>query len=108
MKFSLLAVGQQFEYQGETYIKSTPLIAHHVETGEPKLIPRSATVVIADTGPGAAAANKQSISVQDLQKAFARFEAELQDRIVDNTLTHSALADAKQNFFQRLGITLDK
>ena len=42
MKFKQLNIGQQFEYQEQTYIKTTPLIAKHSETGEQKLIPRYA------------------------------------------------------------------
>lgn len=63
MKFSLLAVGQQFEYQGETYIKSTPLIAHQVDTGEQRLIPRSAAV-ISDVNPPPPATEDAPVSTR--------------------------------------------
>jgi hypothetical protein len=44
MKFQHLKIGQQFHYQGEIYLKTTPLIASHAETGVQKLIPRYAEI----------------------------------------------------------------
>jgi hypothetical protein len=49
MKFQHLKIGQQFHYQGETYLKNTPLIASHAETGNQKLIPRYAEIELLDT-----------------------------------------------------------
>lgn len=46
MKFSQLNIGQAFEYQGEHFIKATPLVANHAETGSQKLIPRSAVLKV--------------------------------------------------------------
>ena len=43
-KFSLLAIGETFEYQGERYTKSGPLIASRLENGSQRMIPRSAVV----------------------------------------------------------------
>ena len=44
MKFQHLKIGEQFRYRGETYVKSTPLVAHHAENGVQKLIPRYAEI----------------------------------------------------------------
>lgn len=49
MKFQQLKIGQQFEYQGDFYVKSSPLVANHVETGEQKLIPRYAAIVTTES-----------------------------------------------------------
>jgi len=49
MKFQQLKIGQQFEYHGDFYVKSSPLVASHAETGEQKLIPRYAAIVVTDT-----------------------------------------------------------
>ena len=50
MKFKQLNIGQQFVYQEQIYIKTTPLIAKHSETGEQKLIPRYAELgMLGDT-----------------------------------------------------------
>ncbi|MDZ7660799.1 hypothetical protein [Thiohalophilus sp.] len=105
MKFSLLAVGQQFEYQGETYIKSTPLIAHQVDTGEQRLIPRSATV-ISDVNPSAPATDDSPrIDSREVQQAFAEFEAMLQEQLQQDTRYARAFEEAKQTFLLRLKIT---
>lgn len=45
MKFQQLKIGQKFEYQGDFYVKISPLVANHVETGEQNLIPRYAAIV---------------------------------------------------------------
>ncbi len=51
MKFQHVKIGQQFHYQGETYVKVTPLIASHVKTGQQKLIPRYAVIQLLESGP---------------------------------------------------------
>jgi hypothetical protein len=51
MKFQHLKIGQQFSYQGETYVKSTPLVASHTETGQQKLIPRYADIQVLENAP---------------------------------------------------------
>lgn len=48
MKFKLLSVGQKFEYEGETYVKTSPLIASNVETGHNKMIPAYAVLQLQD------------------------------------------------------------
>jgi len=45
MKIQQLIIGQEFEYQGDFYVKISTMVAHHVETGEQKLIPRYAAIV---------------------------------------------------------------
>ncbi len=49
MKFQYLKIGQQFRYQGETYVKTTPLVASHAESGANKLIPRYAEIELLAT-----------------------------------------------------------
>lgn len=104
MKFSLLAVGQQFEYQGETYIKSTPLIAHQVDTGEQRLIPRSANVVSADAPAVAPPPASTHIETQQLQAAFAELEETLHQQLKDDARFARAFEQARQQFFERLGL----
>jgi hypothetical protein len=43
-KFHLLAVGQHFEWEGKSYVKTTPLIATQVPEGGQKFMPRAALV----------------------------------------------------------------
>ena len=49
MKFQQLEIGQAFEYQGDSYVKSSPLVASHAETGKQKLIPRYAAIVTTES-----------------------------------------------------------
>lgn len=44
MRFYLVPIGQEFDYQGKTYLKSGPLTASCTSGGKDKLIPRSAEV----------------------------------------------------------------
>lgn len=46
MKFKLLSIGQKFEYEGDVYIKTSPLIASNVETSHNKMIPRYAILTL--------------------------------------------------------------
>ena len=52
MKFQQLKIGQKFEYQGDIYVKHSPLVAIHSETGKQKLIPRYAAIVVTDAAGG--------------------------------------------------------
>lgn len=106
MKFSLLAVGQQFEYQGETYIKSTPLIAHQVDTGEQRLIPRSANVVSADAPAMAQPPVDSDIEAEQLRAAFTELEQELHQQFGEDTRFVRAFGQARQRFFERLGLAV--
>ena len=47
MKFHELPIGQQFEFAGEIYVKSAPLIACHAQSGKQKFMPRYALVRLA-------------------------------------------------------------
>jgi len=105
MKFNLLAIGQQFEYQGKTYVKSTPLIAHQVDTGEQRLIPRSAMVSTTGSADTPPVSEYKMINEQELQQAFIQFETALEEKFEGNATLTRALTEAKQHFFQQLGIT---
>lgn len=50
-RFSLLAIGEAFEYQGEQYTKSGPLTASRTENGTQRMIPRSAVVITLTGAP---------------------------------------------------------
>lgn len=102
MKFNLLAVGQQFEYQGETYIKSTPLIAHQVDTGEQRLIPLSATVISTVNTPATAPVERKSVASEELRAAFAELEENLRHSFEEDTRFDQAFSQARRRFFERL------
>ena len=74
MKFQQLEIGQAFEYQGDSYVKSSPLVASHAETGKQKLIPRYAAIVTTesssspdDTKPA------RNLNSKQVQIAFDKF-----------------------------------
>jgi hypothetical protein len=74
MKFQYLKIGQQFSYQGETYVKTTPLVASHAETGQQKLIPRYAEIQVFETSPAPAPqASPQSLSGAQVRAAVDQF-----------------------------------
>lgn len=52
MKFSLLPIGAKFEYQGECYVKSNPMIASALRGDSQRSIPRSANVVPLEDSAG--------------------------------------------------------
>jgi hypothetical protein len=74
MKFQYLKIGQQFSYQGETYVKTTPLVACHAESGQQKLIPRYAEIRVFESGPAPAPQpSPQSLSGTQVRAAVDQF-----------------------------------
>jgi len=41
MKFAVIEIGQRFNFQGEYYVKSSPLVANNEKTGQQKLFRRA-------------------------------------------------------------------
>lgn len=50
MKFSELSLGQQFEWQGQSYSKISSLMAQQLGSGEQKFIARAARVRLLEAG----------------------------------------------------------
>ena len=74
MKFKLLSIGQNFEYEGETYVKTSPLIASNIKTGQNKMIPRYATLKLLDqSGNSEQQARKSSLAPEEILTAFNLF-----------------------------------
>lgn len=74
MKFKLLSIGQKFEYEGEAYIKTSPLIASNIKTSHNKMIPRYATLkLLDDTGTNERRITNQTIQAQEVMDAFNVF-----------------------------------
>jgi len=112
MKFSQLAIGQRFVWQGQTWVKSTPLQADPVEDGKRRLVPRSATVEplevesATDTPP----ARPSQIPLERLEQAMDAFGRELSDIVTGSGLDAEASAQALhqlQKAFARLRHRLD-
>ena len=74
MKFKLLSIGQKFEYEGETYVKTSPLIASNLKTSHNKMIPRYVTLTLLDdTGTQEQQIKKDSVDSQEILDAFNQF-----------------------------------
>ena len=74
MKFKLLSIGQKFEYEGEIYVKTSPLIASNIKTSHNKMIPRYVTLTLLDdTGTDKQQIKKDSIDSQEILDAFNLF-----------------------------------
>lgn len=73
MKFKLLSLGQKFEYEGGSYVKTSPLIASHIETGKNKMIPRYATLTLLDTATEKEDTNNKTLNYIDTLNAFNQF-----------------------------------
>ena len=74
MKFHELSIGQQFEFEGEMYAKSAPLIANHAQSGKQKFMPRYAVVRLAgETMPAAPVVKGGPIRAEVVISAFEVF-----------------------------------
>lgn len=72
MKFHELPIGQQFELDGEVYLKSGPLVASHAQTGKQKFMARSAMVGL--LGQALPTAQEQPQRLISADTAIAAFE----------------------------------
>lgn len=73
-KFTLLAVGEAFEFQGERYTKSGPLTASRSDNGSQRMIPRSAVVVpLAESASVTQAIGDKSLPAEQVLEAFAHY-----------------------------------
>lgn len=76
LKFHELPIGQQFEFEGEIYAKSAPLVASHAQSGKQKFMPRYAVVRLAgETMPAAPVAKSGMIRAELVGSAFEEFYA---------------------------------
>lgn len=76
MKFQKLPIGQQFEFAGEIYVKSAPLIASHVQSGKQKFMPHYALVRLTGEAVPAAPVQKGGmIRAEAVVLAFDEFYA---------------------------------
>lgn len=115
MKFQQLKIGQQFEYQGNRYVKSSPLVASHAETGEQKLIPRYATIVVMDTAPPPENNTiTRMLNSDQVRTAFDKFYTcvieSLETSVTEidaQTIKsmHNQLENSRQEFLNELGLS---
>lgn len=74
MKFYELPIGQQFEIDGEVYLKSSPLVASHAQTGKQKFMVRSAMVgLLGQAMPAPQKEPQRQISADTVIAAFEQY-----------------------------------
>jgi len=94
MKFKLLSVGQKFEFEGEVYVKTTPLIASNYKTGHNKMIPRyAALTLLDDNGSTVQKTIDKSLDAQDVFTAFNNFYESCITTLEKNNILHPQLKD---------------
>lgn len=69
MKFHQLPVGARFRLDNELYIKTSPLVASHLESDRERLIRRSALVMPEDMGESAAPPTIQDLGTRRVMTA---------------------------------------
>ncbi len=100
MKFKLLAIGQKFRYQGEVYVKTSPLIASNVETSHNRMIPAYATLeLLENTVVEKEIQQQEKLDTQQVLDAFNQFYATCVTLVEDTR----QLEVARDQFLQSLG-----
>ncbi len=107
MKFKLLSIGQKFEYEGDVYVKTSPLVASNIETSHNKMIPRYATLKLLDQeGIKEQQVKQASINTQEVLDAFNTFYEScietLESKDMLMPLIKDELDKAKDEFIKRL------
>ena len=117
-KFTLVPVGECFEYQGEQYSKTGPLTAISLTTNNRRMIPRSAMVAPIQSG-GQAIPEQESagetfkIDSDRLREAFEHYHvgciewlalAEKELSAETAAQIREALQTAQQRFLSELGL----
>lgn len=112
-KFSLLPIGDTFEYQGEHYTKSGPLTASRLDNGSSRMIPRSAIVVPLSSAPMPSAevpGQGKLLPAEQVLEAFAYYHKGCREWLamtekVDAELAatlREAMEKARQGFLSEL------
>ena len=110
MKFHDLPIGQQFELEGEIYVKTGPFVASHGVSGGQKFMARYA--MVAPVGGSVASAPKdraRTIQASAAEAAFEGFYQRCAQVLADLDLSddrleaaRSQLADGRQAFLDSL------
>ncbi len=73
MKFHDLPIGQQFEFEGEVYVKTGPFVANHGASGRQKFLARYAVVKIAGRTAPEPKDRKRMVQAGAVEAAFEAF-----------------------------------
>lgn len=113
IKFIQLQPGQAFVFEGQPYVKSSPLMARNETTGQERFIPRSAFVEsgAATAAPPEPRREPVSAEVRNAWSAFRHRLAELTTRLEEQLDEERAaelrrsLTQAAEEFERQLGLT---
>lgn len=113
MKFFQLPVGARFEYRGEVYRKSGPLVATREAGGAQQLMMRSANVNpdTPEAGQAPEIAPGESLPVDRVEAAFQVFYQACEQLLAESSSAHSGpqqeelsqrLRSHRRRFFEQL------
>ena len=107
MKFKLLSIGQKFEYKGEIFVKTSPLVASNIKTAHNKMIPRYAALKLLDeTGSGKQQVLNEPVNAQEILNEFNTFYARCIETLETNNVLIPKIKDeldkARDEFTQSL------
>lgn len=100
MKFSVVEMGQRFNFKGAVYVKSGPLVANHETTGETKFFRRADNVQPVGAETVVEKQPTTTLSVDDVMQYFEQFYSECIEALDENL--SSDLADEKNALFGAL------
>ena len=84
MKFGLLEIGASFEFEGETYVKTSPMIGSNQKNQQQKFFRRAAEIDCCDDSAEATpVAQIHSLSKTDVTEAFAKFYSHCEQCLQD-------------------------
>ncbi|TCS69004.1 hypothetical protein EDC61_12219 [Sulfuritortus calidifontis] len=109
MKFAQLPLGARFDFEGEVYVKTSPVAASN-ERGGQKLIPRYAVLKPLDTAARPAPKAARALDEARVLAAFEAFAADCA-RLIDaagsdatqHRLARAELEAARRRFLESLG-----
>lgn len=109
MKFSQLPLGARFEFEGVTYIKTSPLLATPETGGAARMIPRWVTLTCGEAAAAPADKVPETVDLARVQEAFDDYHAVCVRYLsASDPQAHAALNEARAHFWTRLGIVAPK
>ena len=107
MKFCDIPVGSQFRYQGEVYIKTTPLVARNEASGEQKFFRRASLVQSrSDSIPSGSVDTQKQFPYARIHQAMDEFCEEFRRDISNLETIHpidieKILARGREDFLRK-------
>jgi len=97
-RFGELSPGTRFRWRGQTWIKTSPLLARSSEKSEPTLVPRSARVVRLESGREPAAPSPLQLPVTALEALQQELVVLIQALPLEPQQTQATLETIRHHF----------